>query len=356
MSNRILVINPGSTSTKFGLFEDETALIIDTIRHDLDELNIYRQITDQLFYRRDVILRTVKTKGFDCTNLKAVIGRGGLIRPVTSGTYIVNDRMKRDLHGAMQGEHASNLGGLIAAEIAKDIVDCQAFIADPVVVDELMPEARITGHPLLERKSIFHALNQKAVARTFAKEINANYEDLNLIVCHMGGGITIGAHQNGMVVDVNNGLDGYGPISPERAGTLPAGALVKLCYSGKYTLAEMKQFITGKGGMMAHTGSNSIPNLIKKAEIGDDKCKLLLNTLIYQVSKEIAGKSATLFGKVDAILLTGGIANSKLITNGIEKRVGFIAPVKVYPGEDEILALAQNALRVLKKEVEPLTY
>jgi butyrate kinase len=355
MSYKLLIINPGSTSTKIGVYEDETPILVETLRHSSDEINKYASVLDQYQFREDVILKVLKKKNFDIKTLDAVVGRGGLLKPIESGTYEVDDAMIGDLKGSIRGEHASNLGGIIASEIGKSL-NIPAFIVDPVVVDELQDLARISGLPEIERTSIFHALNQKAVAKRYAKEIGKKYEELNLIVVHMGGGVSVGAHKAGKVIDVNNALDGEGPFSPERAGGLPVGSLIKMCYSGKYTLEEMKKKITGKGGMVAYLNTNDFIEVEKKALAEEKDYKLIFDAFIYQVAKEIGKCAAVLSGKVDAIILTGGIAYSKPVDAGIKDMVSFIAPLIIYPGEDELLALAQGGLRVLKGEEKARVY
>ncbi|MCT4647959.1 MAG: butyrate kinase, partial [Carboxylicivirga sp.] len=268
-----------------------------------------------------------------------------------SGVYEVNEALKADLRKGVLGEHASNLGGLIADDMAKNINGARAFIADPVVVDELEDVARVTGHPDMPRRSVFHALNQKAVAKNFAKELERNYEDLNVIVAHLGGGISVGAHRKGKVIDVNNALDGYGPFSPERAGTLPTGALIDACFSGKFTYEEMRKLVNGKGGMVAHLGTNQAHDVEKKVEEGDEHHKLIHSAMAYQIGKTIGGCAAVLKGQIDGIVLTGGIAYDKILVNYIKDMVGWLAPVKVYPGEDEMKALADNGLAALSGEV-----
>nr|WP_250160247.1 butyrate kinase [Caloranaerobacter azorensis] len=289
------------------------------------------------------------------TKLSAVVGRGGLLKPIAGGTYKVNERMLEDLKVGVLGEHASNLGGILAHEIASQL-NIPAFIVDPVVVDEMEDVARISGMPELERKSIFHALNQKAVARRAAKELGKAYNEVNLIVAHLGGGISVGAHKNGRVIDVNNALDGEGPFSPERTGGLPVGDLVKLCFSGKYTLAEMKKKIKGNGGLVAYLGTNDAREVVKMIENGDKKAELVYKAMAYQVAKEIGSLAAVLEGKVDGIILTGGIAYDKRFTKWIIDRVSFISKVFVYPGEDEMIALAEGGLRVLRGEEEAKVY
>jgi butyrate kinase len=352
----ILVINPGSTSTKIAIYQQERVVFLKTIRHTPEELRKYKRITDQFEFRKEVILNELKGADVHVETIEAVIGRGGLVKPIASGVYRVNETMRSDLLECKRGEHASNLGALIAADVAKQLPSAEAFIADPVVVDELEPLARYSGHPLFERRSIFHALNQKAVARSHAKSIMKKYEDLNLIVVHLGGGITVGAHRKGKVIDVNQGLDGDGPFSPERSGTLPVGQLIKVAFSGIYSQTKMSEMILGKGGMMAYLGTNDAYIAERAARDGDEKSLQVLQAMAYQVSKEIGAMSTVLNGKVDAILITGGIANSKWFCNLISERVYRIAPVHLYPGEDEMGALAENATLALEGEIEIKEY
>lgn len=352
----ILTINPGSTSTKFGVFVGTDPVFIKNIRHSNEELDRFDKITDQFNFRKSLILDEVNEAGIQLDSIRAVVGRGGLLKPIESGVYAVNEAMLRDLRNSPLGEHASNLGGLIAYDIAKSLPDANAFIANPVVVDELDEIARISGHPLLPRISIFHALNQKAVARQHAKSIMRKYEDMNLIVVHLGGGITVGAHKQGRVVDVNQGLDGEGPFSPERTGTLPVGALVRLCYSGKYTEKEVLKMIKGEGGLVAYLGTNSAYEVEQMVQQGNEKAALIYQAMAYQVAKEIGAMATVLRFNVDGILITGGIAHDKYFVNLVIERVHRIAPVHVYPGEDELKALAMNGLRVLNKETEPKVY
>ncbi|MEG0773095.1 butyrate kinase [Clostridium sp.] len=349
MAYRLLMLNPGSTSTKIGVYEDEKEILIETLRHSAEEIGQYATIVDQIDFRKNVILDVLKDKNFDITTLSAVVGRGGLLKPIEGGTYAVNDAMLEDLRVGVLGQHASNIGGIIANEIAKGL-DIPAYIVDPVVVDELDEIARVSGMPEIERVSIFHALNQKAVAKRYAKEVKNDYSELNLIVAHLGGGISVGAHKAGRVVDVNNALDGEGPFSPERSGGLPVGDLVKLCFSGKYSEGEIKKMITGKGGIVAYLGTNDAKAVDDRAAAGDKEAKLIFEAMGYQVAKEIGKAAAVLSGKVDAIILTGGIAYSKNLVSYIKERVEFISQVVVYPGEDEILALAEGGLRVLRGE------
>ena len=355
MAQRLLIINPGSTSTKIGVYEDQTPILEETLRHSTEEISKYNSIFEQFAFRKDVILDVLKGDNFDINTLNAVVGRGGLLKSIEGGTYAVNDIMLKDLRNGVQGQHASNLGGIIANEIGKSL-NIPAYIVDPVVVDEMDDVARISGIPEIERKSIFHALNQKAVAKRYAKEIGKKYEDINVIVAHMGGGISVGAHKLGRVVDVNNALDGDGPFSPERSGGLPTGDLVKLCFSGKYTFDEIKKMINGKGGYTAHLNTNNAKAVEEAALAGDKKSKLIEDAMAYQVAKEIGKCAAVLSGKVDAIILTGGIAYGKEIVKYIKGRVEFIAKVIIYPGEDELLALTQGGLRVLNGEEKAKEY
>ncbi|EJT5914577.1 butyrate kinase [Clostridium perfringens] len=346
MAYKLLIINPGSTSTKIGVYEGEKEILEETLRHSAEEILKYDTIFDQLDFRKEVILKVLKEKGIDINELYAVVGRGGMLKPIEGGTYEVNEAMVEDLKIGVQGPHASNLGGILSNEIAKEIGK-RAFIVDPVVVDEMEDVARLSGVPELPRKSKFHALNQKAVAKRYAKEHNTSYEDVNLIVVHMGGGVSVGAHRKGRVIDVNNALDGDGPFSPERAGGVPSGELLEMCFSGKYSKEEVYKKLVGKGGFVAYANTNDARDLIKLSQEGDEKGSLIFNAFIYQIAKEIGSMAVVLDGEVNAIVLTGGIAYSDYVTNAINKKVKWIAPMVVYGGEDELLALAQGAIRVL---------
>lgn len=337
---RIFIINPGSTSTKFALYEDEKMLWKGCVQHPVGVLSQFPNVNHQLNYRIDTMYDIIKQAGIT-PDFDVVIARGGLLKPTPGGVYKVDERIKHDLiHSSM--EHACNLGGLMAEHLANDI-GCPAFIADPEVVDERIPEAKLSGLPDLERKSIFHALNSKAVARRYARLNNLIYEDLDLIVVHLGGGISIGAHRHGKVIDVNNALDGDGPFSPERAGSLPAGALVDLCFSGKYTKREIEKMLNGKGGLTAHLGCNDVSAIAEKAERDEQPYKLVLDSMLYVVAKHIGARAVALKGHVDAIILTGGIAHSKYCVETITNWVDWIAPISVRAGEDELGALAMNA-------------
>ena len=355
MAYKLLIINPGSTSTKIGVYEGEKEILEETLRHSAEEILKYDTIFDQLDFRKKVILKVLKEKGIDINELDAVVGRGGMLKPIEGGTYEVNEAMVEDLKIGVQGPHASNLGGILSNEIAKEIGK-RAFIVDPVVVDEMEDVARLSGVPELPRKSKFHALNQKAVAKRYAKEHNTSYEDVDLIVVHMGGGVSVGAHRKGRVIDVNNALDGDGPFSPERAGGVPSGELLEMCFSGKYSKEEVYKKLVGKGGFVAYANTNDARDLIKLSQEGDEKGSLIFNAFIYQIAKEIGSMAVVLDGEVDAIVLTGGIAYSDYVTNAINKKVKWIAPMVVYGGEDELLALAQGAIRVLDGVEEAKIY
>ena len=355
MAYTILIINPGSTSTKIGVYEDEKQLFEETLRHSTEEIAKYASIIDQKDFRKDVILNVLKEKNFDINTLDVVVGRGGLLKPIPGGTYAVTDDLLNDLKIGVQGQHASNLGGILAREIG-DQVGVPSYIVDPVVVDELAPVARYSGMPELPRRSIFHALNQKAVAKRYAKEIGKSYNELSLIVIHMGGGVSVGAHKNGKVIDVNNILDGEGAFSPERAGTVPVGDLIKLCFSGKYTEKEIYKKICGNGGFNGYIGSNDMRDLMKMKVEGRQDASDLIDAFHYQIAKDAGAMAAVLDGKVDQIICTGGIAYNAFTIDELKKKLGFIAPFTVYPGEDELLALAQGALRVMNGEEEAQTY
>lgn len=350
----ILVINPGSTSTKIAVFEDEKPIMLRNIHHSAEQLAQFEKITDQREFRRELVVKELEYLGIPM-KFDIIMGRGGLARPVTGGVYRVNKKMCEDTYHAIR-KHACNLGCIIAYELAQRIPGCLPLIADPGMVDELDEVARISGSPLMPRICIWHALNQKAIARRFAREYGKRYEDLNLIICHLGGGISVAVHRKGLAVDANNALDGEGPFSPERAGTLPAASLIHLCYSGKYTKEELLKRISGKAGLMAHLGTTNVKELLGRIERGDKEVELLIDAMIYQTAKTIAGCSAVLYGQIDAILLTGGIAYSDYITSRLRKRIDFLAPVHIYPGEDEMQALALNGLAVWRGEREMKEY
>lgn len=353
---RILAVNPGSTSTKISIFENDEEVWSHKLTHSSTELEPFgNNIFDQYSFRYDVIVSAMEEAGYPVESLDGAVGRGGLVKPIPGGTYIVDDRLLADLKVGILGQHASNLGGPIAHEIARK-AGCKAYIVDPVVVDEMEPIAKLTGNPILTRRSIFHALNQKAVARKAAAELGREYSECNFVVVHLGGGISVGAHRKGQVVDVNNALDGDGPFTPERSGGLPAGDLAKICFSGKYTLDDIKRMIKGNGGIVAYLGTNDMMQVENEVEKGNQHWLDIYHAMAYQISKEIGAMAAVLHGNVDAVIVTGGIAYDKKFVAWIEEATSFIAPMKVYPGEMEMEALALGALRVLQGREKPRIY
>jgi len=350
MQYRILSINPGSTSTKIALYQDENSVFSCNIEHSANELKPFKKIPDQFEFRKTLILEELKQRKIDIFSLHAIVGRGGMIKPVESGVYEMNNRLHEDLIAGIQGEHASSLGGLIAEALATTIPGARAFIADPVVVDELQDVARIAGHALFHRKSLFHALNHKSVGRLYAKSIGKEYNELRLIIAHLGGGVSVGAHKYGRVIDVNDGINGTGPFSSNRAGQLAAADVAKICYSREYTLEDVLSMINGKGGLMSLVGSSDVREVEKQGREGDKMAQIAIDALAYNVAKEIGAMSTVLEGRVDAILLTGGIAYNSYIIDYISQMVSFLAPVHVFPGEEEMSALAMNGLAVLRGE------
>ena len=352
----ILAINPGSTSTKMAVYEDEKPIVLRNISHSQEDLAPFDDVIEQHDYRKQLVLDELERVGVPL-EFDAVIGRGGLVKPIAGGVYEINENMLKDTYsGIAMHNHACNLGCLIAHDIAKDIPGCRSFIADPGVVDELNDYARISGSPLMGRICIWHALNQRAIARRYAAGIGKKYEDLNLIICHMGGGISVAAHDHGRAVDANNALDGEGPFSPERAGSLPAVDLIRLCFSGKYNEKQLLKRIAGKAGLNAHLGTADVREVLRRIEDGDTHAELILNAMIYHIAKNICGLGAVFCGKVDAILLTGGMARSEYIIRQLRKRIDFLAPTYCYPGEDEMEALANNALAVMQGRREAKVY
>jgi butyrate kinase len=355
MGYKILSINPGATSTKVSLSEDKNPLVIEVLRHSADELKAFPKTLDQLEYRKNLVVEFLQKNHFKISDLAAVVGRGGPFRPLASGTYRVNQKMLSDIRsGNVLADHVSNLGALIAYELTKD-TQVPAFIVDPVSVDELIPVARISGMPELERISLSHALNIKMVARKAASELRRKYEELNLIIVHLGSGISVTSHLKGQMIDVSNANDG-GPLAPQRTGGLPATGLAKLCLSGKYTYTEMYDKITKKGGLLAYLGTDNVEEIEEKIDSGDEKARLIYEAMVYQIAKEIGAMAATLYGKVDAIVLTGGIARSDRLVNMIKERVSFLSRVLVFTGEDELKALTLGGLRVLIGEEKEKEY
>ena len=354
MSYKVLTINPGSTSTKIALYGEQGELWNQTLRHPAEEIARFGRIAEQFEWRLSLILDAMVERGENISDLSAVVGRGGLTKPVMGGIYEVSESLIEELRTTSM-EHASNLGAPLANAIARK-AGVSAYIVDPPTVDELQPTARVSGVKTLPRISVFHALNQKAVARRYAIQIGKPYEELNLVVAHMGGGVSVGAHRKGYVIDVNNALDGEGPIAPERAGSLPAGSLVELCFSGKYSKAEVKKMLCGKGGVVNLLGTNSMIEVRERAASGDEEAALVLDAMCYSIAKNIGAMAAALDGEIDAVILTGGLAHSEVITGNISRRISFIAPVEIYPGEDEMLALAESGLAVLRGEREAKIY
>ncbi len=355
MKHRILTVNPGATSTKVAIYEDEKPIRVETIRHHPRDLCSFKRTIDQLDCRKELVLKFLSKNKIEIRSLSAVVGRGGPFKPLFSGTYRVNQRMLSDVKsGKVQADHVSNLGCLIAFDLTRG-TDVPPFIVDPVSVDEFPPVARISGLPELPRKSLSHALNIKMVARKTAKKLGKKYEKLNLIIVHLGSGISVTSHKKGRMIDVNNANDG-GPFSPQRVGSIPVTGLAKLCVSGKYTWAQIYERLTKKGGLLAHLATDNLEVVEKRITRGDDKAKIIYEAMIYQIAKEIGAMSTTLLGKVDAIVLTGGMTNSKNFVKNIKGRVKFLAPVLVFPGEDEMEALTRGALRVLKGEEKAKEY
>lgn len=350
-----LIINPGSTSTKIAIFENDKEVITETVKHSSEEIKNFKEIYDQFDFRKDIIMKTLEDKKVDLSRFSAIIGRGGNMKPVVGGTYEVNEEMLKDLKVGVMGQHASNLGGGLAYSIAEEL-GLKAYVVDPVVVDEFEPLARISGTPLIERKSKDHPLNQRAVARAAAAEMGGKYEDYNFIIAHLGGGISVGVHKKGRLVDVNNALNGDGPMSPERCGGIPFGSLIDICFSGEYSKEELNRRLVGGGGLVGYLGTNDGREVCKLIENGDEYAKLIYEAMAYQISKEIGAAAAVLKGNVDNILLTGGLAYDKLLMSWIKDRVDFIAPVKIFPGEREMEALASGVLRVLEGKEQIRNY
>ncbi len=354
MSYYILAVDPGSTSTKAALYKDEQPLFELVIDHTKDELNCYDTVIDQFEWRQDLVIYHLNQTGFDISQLSAVIGRGGVIKPVEGGVYEINDRLWQDTKYA-EMEHSCNLGALIARSIA-DYVGVRSFIADPVVLDEMEPLARISGLPEIPRRSIFHALNTRATVRIHAQNQGCDAGDLNIIIAHLGGGVTVSLHSKGRVIDTFCGLGGDGTFSPERAGRLATNRLVDMCFSGEYTHKQIQKMITGGGGFVAHLGTNSVVEVMQRVDAGDAQAKVIIDAFCYNVAKDIGALATVVSGDVDGVILTGGIAHCEYITSEIEKRSKFIAPIYLYPGENELKSLAQNALAVMRGEMEAKVY
>ncbi|AVP64374.1 butyrate kinase [Clostridium botulinum] len=350
----ILVINPGSTSTKIALFNKKNPIITDNLFHSLEEINKYDSIYEQKGMREKIIMKWLEEKGVDLRSLVAIVGRGGLLRPMPGGTYKVTKKMLEDLKIGYQGQHASNLGGIIAYDISEKL-NIPSFIVDPVAVDEILEKARISGMPEIKRRSLVHALNIKAVTRKVCKKIDKDFYNSSFVVAHLGGGISICPIKNGRILDVNNANE-EGPFSPERTGNLPVGDLIKIAYSSKYSYKELKKKIMGKGGLIAYLDTNDGRVVDRMIEEGNRKAELILKAMAYQIAKEIGSMATVLKGNIDAIILTGGLAYNKRLTTWIKERVEFISPIELVPGEEEMLALVEGAIRILNKEESAKIY
>ncbi|MBM6993349.1 MAG: butyrate kinase [Prevotella sp.] len=345
---KILVINPGSTSTKIAVYEDHHPVFTKGLHHSREELSQFAHVNDQYEFRRDLVTAALHENHIPL-DFDAIVSRGGLGKPIPGGAYAINDRMIAD-NFSTHHHHPCNLGCKIALELSQQIPGCIAVTADPGVVDELMPVARVTGLPEMERECFWHALNQRAVGRRFAREQGKRYEDMNLIICHLGGGVSIAAHQHGRAVDVNNALDGEGPFSTERTGSLPSSTLVRLCFSGKYSEEQLLRFITGEGGLFAYLGTNDLREVMQRVDAGDERARFLVEAMIFNIAKGICAERAVFCDDLDAIILTGGMAHNSFLVDRLLERIRSIAPVHIYPGEDEMSALADDALAVLRGE------
>lgn len=355
MKHFILVINPGSTSTKIAIYENETPIIEETISHSSATILSFPSVYSQLDYRKNAILSAIAKHNFNINKLTCICGRGGMLKPLKSGTYLINEEMVNDLKNAKYGEHASNLGTVIAYNLGTEL-NIPAYTVNPVSVDEMEDIARISGMPLIVRESFFHALNHKAIGKRVAKDYNRQYEDMNLIIVHLGGGISIGAHRRGQVIDVNESLEGDGPMTPERSGSVPLGQLYKMCFSGTYTLEDIKKMNHGQGGLAGYLGTNDAREVVARIKEGDEYAKLIYDAMIYQIAKEIGAYATVLYGEVDFIVLTGGLAFGEYLVSHLIERIKFIARVLVYPGENEMLSLAIGALQVLNNQEQVKIY
>lgn len=357
VQKKILVIYPEVDFTKIAVYQNKNLLFLKSIKHKQDDLARFPHIMDQLEYRTDAIIKELHDNDIQLAEIGIVMARGGLLKPLASGIYRVNEPMKADLRKGIMGMHETNLGGLIADAISARTDGLGAFLADPVVVDELDDVARVTGMPGMERKSVFHALNQKFVSKEYAKSLNKSYEELNLIVVYVGtGGISVGAHKHGRVVDVNQAFDGNGPFSLTRTGTLPVGDLIHLCYSGKYTEQELIRIVTKEGGLKAHLGTSNIHTIEERIAKGDTQAEFMIYAMAYQVAKEVGAMCMVFTDKPDAIIMMGNVFNSKLFAESITARVSKIAPVSIYPVVNDMDALAANGLMILHSEVEVKEY
>ena len=366
MKGRILIINPGSTSTKIAVYNDGDQMLETNLTHSAEEIAKYESVMDQGGMRREAIVNFLSENGVALDSVDLIMARGGLITPIQAGVYAVNQDMREALIEGRNGVHACNLSALIADDLAADInkihaekgcpAFCKAYIADAPTSDEKLPELKISGHPAFENRAAFHTLNSRAMVRRYARNVGKTNKDVTVIVAHMGGGSSVSLHRNGYVIDVNDALGGDGPMSPERAGSVPAFPLVEMCFSGKYSKAEIKKMLVGKGGAVAHLGTNDFREITSRAEAGDEACKTFLKAFCISVAKYVGAVATVVCGKVDAIVLTGGIAYSKQITEAIAEMVQFIAPVEVYPGENELESLAENGYGILAGEFDVAYY
>jgi butyrate kinase len=346
---KILIINPGSTSTKVGVFSAGEMAVNESVKHPDEELKQFPTIWDQYDYRKAAVLKVLTDHGFSLRDMDAIACRGGNVKPLPGGTYRVCSRMIADMKSGIYGAHPINVGGLVAFDLGNEF-DIPVLTADPPMTDELCAMARFSGIPQIERQSSFHALNQKATARKIAASLGKPYQEVNLIVAHLGGGISVGAHRKGKIIDVNNALDGDGAFSPERAGSIPAGDLVKLCFSGEYTKEQVLKLLTGRGGLFAYLGTTNAIEIENRIAGGDRQAAEIYEAMAYQVAKEIGACATVLEGEIDAIALTGSLVYSKLLLENLKKRISFIAPVYLNPGENEMEALAEAAMRFFRKE------
>jgi butyrate kinase len=351
---KLLIINPGSTSTKVAVFEDARIVCEETLRHSPSDLAPFPRIADQFEFRKNCVLKFLRDRGYRLEDFSAVVGRGGLLKPVAGGTYAINDAMLADARAALQGEHPSNLGCLIAHSIAAEI-GAPSFVVDPPSVDEFEPLARYSGLPEIERKSLSHALNIHAVARRVADALGKPLDQTRFVIAHLGGGISVCPVNGGRIVDANDASN-EGPFSPSRTGSLPAQSLLRLAFSGKYTQRQMLNFITRNGGLLAYLGTDDAREVERRITAGDKRAAEIYEAMAYQIAKEIGAMATALCGQLDAIILTGGMAHREMLVGWIVERVKFIAPVRVVAGEFEMQALAEGALRVLRGEEQAKVY
>jgi len=354
-NEKILIINPGSTSTKVGLYQSGEMLVNSSVSHSAEELKAFKTIWEQYDFRKEAVHGVLADNKVAITDIDAIACRGGNVRPIPGGIYAICPRMIKDMKSGIYGKHPTNVGGLVAFDLGKEF-DIPVFTLDPPMTDEMCTSARYSGIPQIERQSSFHALNQKATARKISTELGENYDQINMIVVHVGGGISVGAHRKGRIIDVNNALDGDGPFSPERAGSLPAGDLVKLCFSGQYSQEQITRLLTGGGGLMAYLGTTDGIEIEKRIAAGDQQAAAVFEAMAYGVAKEVGACAAVLEGAVDAIALTGSLVYSKTLMASLRKKIVFLAPIYLNPGENEMQALAEGVMRYLNQEESLATY